>query len=285
MDALEYLADIRIAPNGQALDKSEKLTLLLLALCQNESGDSQPDIDRLADRVLVNRRSMFRILASLESKRAIEGTPQTTPTGQSAPTKYKLLDAKGRVLYITPSVGGRVLQMIGESVTERGEGVTHNTPENVTRNTLAIVPNPPQTNNLPPASFGTAFASPNNPNTPIREASREGVTHNTLGGQNPAVALWFEIVGIPFNVSLSPAQISLISERVANLAAWEYTLKGWAASKWYKDNVTGQVERYETKTLCLPQFQRSAAPPPRQKTEEDAADDARAKRLVYGDQG
>jgi MoxR-like ATPase len=103
MDALQYLKSARLAPNGELLDRTEKLALILLALDLNpDEAQAQPDIDRLSEACLVNRRSMFRILDALERKRALRAYPQKTPSGQSAPTKYELLDAQGRVLPATP---------------------------------------------------------------------------------------------------------------------------------------------------------------------------------------
>lgn len=117
MDALQYLRTARLAPNGELLDRTEKLALILLALELTPDEDrAQPDIDRLAEGCLVNRRSMFRILDALERKRALRGYPQKTPSGQSAPTKYELIDDKGRVLQATPYPAGRVLPDVGEKI-------------------------------------------------------------------------------------------------------------------------------------------------------------------------
>lgn len=105
MNALDYVKQIRLAPNGELLAASEKLALILLAMGEGEEdGATCPSIDELAEHCLLSRRSMFRVLSQLEIKGAIRSLLRYNSKGQQVPTFYYLLDSKGRVLPVTPSL-------------------------------------------------------------------------------------------------------------------------------------------------------------------------------------
>lgn len=316
MDTLEYLQESTLAPNGEFLTPTERLALFILALGLDPSGEIVPEVDRLARRVGVARRSMFRILAELKRKGALEAIPRLNDKGQDAPTLYRLLDEQGRVLQPSLYTANPFTSQsdIVESVIQRREGDSHDTlMQNVCRVTavtLAQNDTPTETatngnnnNPLPPYSS----------NQPQRVAVLQSVTHDTLphnplshaginhlravpplssngtgiapplpplnnyilseekgetvpkqdGGESKAVEVWLDVIGRIYSVPLSREGAALIAERVPDspihLDAWRATLKGWCANpRWNKENIDGQLQRYESKTLKMPEFQ---APP------------------------
>jgi hypothetical protein len=118
MDALEYVTDLRIAPNGERLNPTQKLVLLLLVLRMDETGASSPKKDLLADQALVNTRSVKRVLAELEAMRLIRPLAQYLPTGRDTHTKYLILDAQGESVIRDTHSPASMLPDAGESVTE-----------------------------------------------------------------------------------------------------------------------------------------------------------------------
>lgn len=73
--ATAYIKDLRQAPNGQALTRTEKLVLFVLADCFNPDYHcAWPSVKSLARAALVSDRHIRRILRSLEAKGAIQTT-------------------------------------------------------------------------------------------------------------------------------------------------------------------------------------------------------------------
>lgn len=262
MDALEYVASLRIAPDGSRLNTTQKLVLILLASSLDEGGASCPSKDVLADQALISTRSLKRNLAELEAMRLILPIPQYTDAGADAPSKYLILDAQGESVTRNTLPGGRVLPMTGESVTGRRESVTHDTLAGANR-----------INNLASPAFGMKLAPPSPSNS----------INNGGGVLVPAAAKWAEVMQ-PYGVALTPEIASLIAHREPkNLPAWEYTLKGWVASTWAKTNIDGQLDRYYTKTLKSAEYaaQGNNAPSP-PKTIEQSTEEELHRTIIYG---
>ncbi len=60
---------------------------------------------------------------------------------------------------------------------------------------------------------------------------------------SPPVLVWLERMGI----DIPAIGAEMIVKRVSNLTAWEDTLDGWLASGWSKNNIDGQINRYDKK--------------------------------------
>lgn len=284
MNALDYVKQIRLAPNGELLAASEKLALILLAMGEGEEdGATCPSIDELAEHCLLSRRSMFRVLSQLEIKGAIRSLLRYNSKGQQIPTFYYLLDSKGRVLPVTPSQAEDTHKGLVESVIEGGEGVTGDTPGGVMGDTLPVTDdtlpdssNPSRESSLR-ATPGTAprgmgFAPPSPPLNTIKKNIGGGVL-------NPACAVWLEV----FGQTLDEAGAEMIAEKVTNIAAWRDTLKGWKASSWSARNIDGQIERYGKKLKSGDYNQPAPDPLPAPPTVVDLEEEAKYRSYAYGD--
>ncbi len=128
----------------------------------------------------------------------------------------------------------------------------------------------------------------------IKNKEKEGGVFNKEKGltdihvsrlsENLFVIKWLET----FKIDLPEAAAALIAKKVSIMEAWEDTLDGWLANvRWHKDNVAGQVERYEKKVKrgeYTAAVEEQPKKQPKEKTPEQLAEDEIYKDIMYGKQ-
>lgn len=93
--AIAYVKELKVAPNGEAIERSEKLLLFVLADCHNaDRRVAWPSVKELASDSLMSLRAAQYVLKELERKGVIHCTHSDTGRGHFKGYAFSVLDGK-----------------------------------------------------------------------------------------------------------------------------------------------------------------------------------------------
>lgn len=117
----------------------------------------------------------------------------------------------------------------------------------------------------------------------LKDGLKKGEGDKTVDskkGKRPlpeSVKIWLEKMQIEINET----GVKLIESRVKNLLAWEHTLEGWLASNWTKNNIAGQIDRYD-KTVKDGNYPKPEKMKGTEKNPETVREEEDFQKLIYG---
>lgn len=310
IDLLRYVKSITVAPDGTPVTASQKLALLLIII---EGGGERTEItpDRFTALLRLNHtKSLSRLLKTLADLDLISIERERTALGHGAPPVcYPLPNIKRRPgnIQVTGHEPGNI------QVTRSGniEVTRQLTPEDCNYAGAYDLAGFEAANGQKPGNIQVTGEKPGNIQVtrPISNGNKDLETPGNIqvtgrrgtaiaphpplndliegGGEpgnihvtrSPAVMAWLRIVG----EEITDTGAKMIARRVKHVTLWEETLEGWLANpRWSKQNIDGQIERYEKKA-------RDYTPPPEErrpveKSDSQKMEDERIRRRMYGDE-
>jgi hypothetical protein len=298
-EILAYYLKLKTTPQGVTLTPSHKLCLISILI---DGGNASPS--SLSEQLgLKDSKSIFRLLKTLQAAGLIEISPNRNNQGHKVEPSlislipsgiYATREQKPSGIYATKPLPSGIYATRDEnpeiqsnqSITSKN-GKNGEIPSGI-YTTRPKSSNGNNSNSLQEKTNGTKIALiPPSCINVFKEGGEEkpsGIYTTRELLENPAVILWFELM----KEELSQNAAELIFERVTgSLVCWKETLQEWRANpNWSKQNVGGQVSKYEKK-LKRGEYQDEplgTPPAPRkEKTLEEKQAEEDLINFVYGD--